>query len=350
MTDITMRQMFEAGVHYGHQARYWCPEMAPYIYGVKDKIHIINLDKTLPLYQAAINFAGSVIAKRGKILFVGTKPIVSEIISEEAKRCNMPYVNYRWLGGMLTNYKTIRQSIKRLKDLEEFRDSPVFNSLSKKEALSITRDIAKLERSLGGIRNMNGLPDAIFVVDIGHDKIAVSEAAKLRIPIIGVVDTNHSPRGIDYIIPGNDDSARALKLYVQGIADIIATVRSTLPVEVEEKEIKKITKKPPRTGKKVPEHKVAEPVVEDIPVGEVKDKVVPVIEEENEPQKAAHKVVKIVRKPVATEKKAEAAKPKRTVKKVAAKPKLHKKPTKEKETTKEQEIAKNSASVNEEKE
>ena len=322
MTDITMRQMFEAGVHYGHQVRFWHPAMAPYIYGVKDKIHIINLDKTLPLYQAAVNFAGSVTAKRGKILFVGTKPIASEVICEEAKRCGMPYVHYRWLGGMLTNYRTIRQSVKRLKELEDFRDSPIFAGLSKKEALMITRDINKLERSLGGIRNMNGLPDALFVVDIGHDNIAVSEAAKLKIPIIGVVDTNHNPKGIDYIIPGNDDSARAIKLYVQGIADMIATVRSTLPPEsTEEKDVKKVVKKQqPKASKRVVAKAAAEVPVEAAATA-VAEMPSSEIVSTGTQEAEAHKVAKVVKKKSGDTESASTHKVKRVVKHSDAKPK-----------------------------
>lgn len=232
--NITMRQMLEAGVHFGHRVRYWNPKMAPYIFSTKSKVHIINLEKTLPMYKEAVNFLGSVAAKKGRILFVGTKQQARNVISEEAKRCGMPYVDYRWLGGMLTNYKTIRQSLKRLEDLEELRDGPKFPQLSKKEALSITREITKLERGLGGIRDMGGLPDAIFVLDVGYEKIAVTEARKLRIPIVGVVDTNNVPDEIDYVIPGNDDSIRAIKLYLKGIVDAVIDARSTI---IEEEKI-----------------------------------------------------------------------------------------------------------------
>lgn len=236
MSNITMRQMLEAGVHFGHQVRYWNPKMAPYIFGTRNKIHIINLEKTLPMFQEALNFLGSVASKKGKILFVGTKSQIQESVKAEAERCKMPYVQHRWLGGMLTNYKTIRQSLKRLKDLEELRDSPKFLKLTKKEALNLMRSITKLEKALGGVRDMGGLPDAIFVLDVGHEKIAVSEAQKLKIPIVGIVDTNHSPEGIDYVIPGNDDSARALKIYLQGAANAIADARSHI---VEEEKIEK---------------------------------------------------------------------------------------------------------------
>lgn len=251
-----MRQMLEAGVHFGHQVSFWNPKMAPYIFGVKSKIHIIDLEKTVPLYQEALNFLSSIAAKKGKILFVGTKQQARNLIREEAKRCHMPYVDFRWLGGMLTNYKTIRQSLKRLKELEDLRDSPTFTRLSKKEALSIMREITKLEHSLGGIRDMGGLPDALFVIDVGHEKIAISEAAKLKIPIIGVVDTNNSPDGIDYIIPGNDDSIRSIKLYLQGVVDTIieargAIIEEEIISEKEEKEKKGAGRKSPLPKKKV---------------------------------------------------------------------------------------------------
>lgn len=227
MTQLTMRQMFEAGVHFGHRTRHWNPKMAPYIYGARDKIHIINLEFTLPLYKDALDFIGSLASKRGKVLFVGTKRAAQEIIKEQAIRCGMPYVDHRWLGGMLTNYRTVRQSIKRLKDLEAMNLDGTMQRLSKKEALQLTRELAKLERSLGGIKDMAGLPDALFVVDVGHEHIAVSEAQKLKIPIIGIVDTNHSPEGIDYIIPGNDDAIRAVELYVTGVADAILDAKSS---------------------------------------------------------------------------------------------------------------------------
>lgn len=238
MNNITIRQMLESGVHFGHQVSFWNPKMAPYIFGIKSKIHIIDLEQTLPLYKQAINFLSSIAAKKGKILFVGTKQQARTLIRAEAERCRMPYVDYRWLGGMLTNYKTIRQSLKRLKELEDLRDSRTFARLTKKEALSIMREITKIERSLGGIRNMGGLPDAIFVIDVGHEKIAVSEASKLKIPIVGVVDTNNCPDGIDYIIPGNDDSIRAIKFYLQHIVDAVIDARGNITDEeiVAEKE------------------------------------------------------------------------------------------------------------------
>jgi small subunit ribosomal protein S2 len=236
--NITMQQMLESGLHFGHQTRFWHPKMANYIFGVRHRIHIVNLDKTLPLLKSAINFVSSLAAKKGKILFVGTKPAAQDIIRAEAERCGMPYVSYRWPGGMLTNYKTLRQSIKRLKELEELRDSPISDKLTKKEALMLDREIERLDKSLGGVRHMGGLPDAMFVIDVGHERIAINEARKLKIPIIGVVDTNCSPDGIDYVIPGNDDAVKAIKFYAQHLADAIALARSNLSEEelAEEKE------------------------------------------------------------------------------------------------------------------
>ncbi|MEY3220342.1 MAG: hypothetical protein RIT27_1699 [Pseudomonadota bacterium] len=221
MANVTMRQMLEAGVHFGHQTRYWNPQMAPYIFGERNKIHIINLEHTLPLYQDAANFLGKLASKRGKVLFVGTKRAAQEAIKEAAEKCGMPYVNRRWLGGMLTNFKTLKSSVKRMKDLEMMAVDGTFAKLTKKEALDLTRESAKLEASLGGIKHMNGLPDALFVIDVGHENIAVSEARKLGIPVLGIVDTNNSPLNIDYVIPGNDDAIRAIQLYLNGIADAI---------------------------------------------------------------------------------------------------------------------------------
>jgi small subunit ribosomal protein S2 len=221
MATTSMRQMLEAGVHFGHQTRYWNPKMAPYIFGARSKIHIINLEKTLPLYNDALNAVGKLAAKGGKLLFVGTKRAGREATAEAAIRCGMPYVNYRWLGGMLTNFKTVRQSIKRLKELEMMAQDGSFERLAKKEVILLNREMGKLERSLGGIKNMNSLPDALFVIDVGHERIAIQEAAKLSIPLIGVVDTNNDPDGIAYVIPGNDDSIRAIQLYVNGVADAV---------------------------------------------------------------------------------------------------------------------------------
>ncbi len=223
MSDVTMRQMLEAGVHFGHQTRYWNPKMAPYIFGERGKIHIINLEKTMPMFGEAMNYLGSVVANGGTILFVGTKRSAQKTIRENAERCGMPYVNHRWLGGMLTNYKTVRASIKRLKDLETMSEDGSFDRISKKEALMLKREMEKLERSLGGIKNMRGIPDVMFVVDVGYEKIAVSEARKLGIPVVGIVDTNNSIAGVDYIIPGNDDAIRAIKLYVESAANAVDT-------------------------------------------------------------------------------------------------------------------------------
>lgn len=239
-TPITMRQMLEAGVHFGHQKRYWNPKMSPYIFGVRQQIHIINLEQTLPLYQEALKFVQQITSSRGRILFVGTKPAAQEIIREEAQRCGMPYVDRRWLGGMLTNYKTIRQSIKRLREIETMQNDGMLQQLSKKEGLMILRELKKLEASLGGIKNMGGLPDALFVVDVGHEKTAISEARRLGIPVIGIVDTNNNPNHIDYVIPGNDDSVRSIRLYCQSMADVILSAKENLAdemlMQVKEKE------------------------------------------------------------------------------------------------------------------
>lgn len=226
---VNMRDMLKAGVHFGHQTRYWNPKMAEYIYGARNKIHIINLEKTLPLLNDCFNVVGKIASHKGKVLFVGTKPAAQELIKEQAERCKMPFVNHRWLGGMLTNYKTIRQSIRRLKELEAMFEKNSFGRLVKKEILQLTRERDKLERSLGGIKNMGGLPDALFVIDVGHEKIAIAEANRLSIPVIGIVDTNNSPKGVDFIIPGNDDSTRAIKLYTTAMADAILEGRASNP-------------------------------------------------------------------------------------------------------------------------
>jgi small subunit ribosomal protein S2 len=230
--SVTMRQMLEAGVHFGHQTRYWNPKMAGYIFGHRNKIHIINLEKTLALYQEATKFARQLAANRGTLLFVGTKRQAREIMREEAQRAAMPYVDHRWLGGMLTNFKTVKQSIKRLKEIEALQQEGGLERISKKEALGITRDLEKLQRSLGGIKDLQALPDALFVIDVGYQKGAIQEAVKLGIPVIGVVDTNHSPEGIDYVIPGNDDSSRAIRLYARGIADAVLEGRTQSLEEV----------------------------------------------------------------------------------------------------------------------
>ena len=219
--SITMRQMLEAGVHFGHQTRYWNPKMAPYIFGDRNKIHIVNLEKTLPMFNEALKYASTLAANKGRILFVGTKRQAREILKEEALRADCAYVNYRWLGGMLTNFKTVKQSIKRLNELEAMLEDGTLDKLTKKEALNLKREYDKLERSIGGIKNMISLPDAVFVIDVGYESGAVVEATKLGIPIIGIVDTNNSIENINYVIPGNDDSSRAIRLYSRGMADAI---------------------------------------------------------------------------------------------------------------------------------
>ena len=226
MTDVSMRQMLEAGVHFGHQTRFWSPKMSPYIFGARNKIHIINLEKTLPMYREALNFLGSVAAGRGKILFVGTKRQAGKIVREQAQRCNCSYVDHRWLGGMLTNFKTVKNSIARLVELDEMVSTGAAAGLTKKETLMLERERTKLDRSLSGIRDMKGLPDALFIIDVNHERIAVSEARKLGIPVVGVCDTNSSPEGIDYLIPGNDDAIRAIRLYLQGAADAVLEARA----------------------------------------------------------------------------------------------------------------------------
>jgi small subunit ribosomal protein S2 len=270
MADVTMRQMLEAGVHFGHQTRYWNPKMAPYIFGERNKIHIINLEKSLPMAREAYAFVKAVVADHGTVLFVGTKRSARDSMRAQAERAGMPFVSYRWLGGMLTNYKTIRQSVKRLRELEQMGEERGFEGLTKKEALGLAREQEKLERSLGGIKAMSSLPDVLFVVDVDHEDIAVREARKLGIPVVAVVDTNCSPEGVDYVIPGNDDAMRAIELYATLIADAVLDGRASLPqvalgedefVELDEEgkprkvagRKKKAAKKPAgRTGKKAP--------------------------------------------------------------------------------------------------
>lgn len=230
--SVTMRQMLEAGVHFGHQTRFWNPRMAPYIFGHRNKIHIVNLEKTMVKYNEAMDFARKLSANRGTILFVSTKRQAREILAEEARRAGMPYVDERWLGGMLTNFKTVKQSIKRLKEMEAMVEDGSMERLSKREALTAKREMDKLQKSIGGIKDMGGLPDALFVIDVGYHKIAITEAQKLGIPVIAVVDTNHSPEGVDYIIPGNDDSSRAIRLYARGVADAVLQGRSQVLQEI----------------------------------------------------------------------------------------------------------------------
>ncbi|QKS30428.1 MAG: 30S ribosomal protein S2 [Accumulibacter sp.] len=230
--STTMRQMLEAGVHFGHQTRFWNPKMAPYIFGARNKIHIVNLEQTLAKYNEAMSFVRKLSANKGTILFVGTKRQAREIMAEEATRCASPYVDQRWLGGMLTNFKTIKQSLKRLKELELMCEDGSLDRLGKKEALMLTRELDKMHKSIGGIKEMASLPDALFVIDVGYHKIAITEAVKLGIPVVAVVDTNHSPDGVDYVIPGNDDSSRAIRLYARGVADAVLEGRSQFVEEL----------------------------------------------------------------------------------------------------------------------
>ena len=229
--SVTMREMLEAGVHFGHQTRFWNPKMAPFIFGHRNKIHIINLEKSLPMFQEAAKFVRQLTARRGTVLMVGTKRQARDIVAAEAQRAGVPFVNQRWLGGMLTNFKTVKTSIKRLKEMKVQQEAGL-DSMSKKEQLMFAREIAKLEKDIGGIQDMGALPDAIFVIDVGYHKIAIAEAKKLGIPLIGVVDSNHSPEGIDYVIPGNDDSAKAVTLYARGIADAVLEGRANAEDDV----------------------------------------------------------------------------------------------------------------------
>jgi len=363
MADVTMRQMLEAGVHFGHQTRYWNPKMSPYIFGERNKIHIINLEKSLPLAREAAAFIKGTVADGGKVLFVGTKRAAREAVQTHARRCEMPFVSQRWLGGMLTNYKTIRQSVKRLTTLEQMSEDGTFEGLTKKEVLGLSREQEKLERSLGGIKDMRNVPDVLFVVDVDHEDIALREAKKLGIPVVAIVDTNCSPEGVDYVIPGNDDAMRAIELYAGLVADAVLDGKSSLPevalgdddfVELDEEgnvkksKAKKKSAKKKATAKKSPAKKVAvkkaadekadEPVAEeaqakeakveetkaDEPVAEeakaeevkaeevkaeeVKAEEAPVVEEKAEP-KAAKKVAKKAAKKT-TKKVAKKAEPK----------------------------------------
>jgi len=228
MSNVTMREMLEAGVHFGHQTRYWNPSMAPYLFGQRNKIHIINLEKTLPLYEDAMNFVSKMASKKGTILFVGTKRAAQSIVAEEAVRCGMPYINRRWLGGLLTNFKTVKGSINRLKEIETMQTDGSFERVNKKEQLMLRRELDKLKANLSGIKDMRGIPDAIFIVDVGYENIAVNEAVKLGIPVIGIVDSNNSPKGVDYVIPGNDDAIRSITLYTKGVADSVLDSRQSV--------------------------------------------------------------------------------------------------------------------------
>jgi small subunit ribosomal protein S2 len=282
MTGMSMRQMLEAGVHFGHQTRFWNPKMAPYIFGERNRIHIINLEKSLPLYVEAAGFVRHVVADGGRVLFVGTKRSAREAVAREAARCGMPYVSHRWLGGMLTNFKTIRQSIRRLAEIDEMAANGLLDQRSKREAQMLRREREKLDRSLGGIREMDGLPDVLFVVDVGHEKIAIHEAQKLGIPVVAVVDTNCSPDGISYVIPGNDDAMRAIELYAAGIADAVIEGRATLPaVPVGEDEFVELDDEGKPRAKGGPKRRAA-PVRKKTPVRRK-----PVVEAEAAPEAAA---------------------------------------------------------------
>ena len=294
MAKISMRQMLEAGVHFGHQTRYWNPEMAPYIFGSRNKIHIINLEKTLPMANNAYAFVKSIVSDGGKVLFVGTKRAARDAIASEAQRSEMPYVNYRWLGGMLTNYKTIRNSVKRLKNLEKMEEEGGFEGLTKKEILGLTRERKKLEKSLGGIKDMGALPDILFIIDVSHEDIAVREARKLGIPVVAIVDTNCSPNFVDYVIPGNDDAIKAIKFYTSYIADAVLDGKASVPeiaskddefIELDEsgkptKKTKRISKK----GKKISSRKVkitSKNIEKKEPIHEVGDGTIPLTESED---------------------------------------------------------------------
>lgn len=260
MAKTSMKKMLEAGVHFGHRSRFWHPKMDQYIYGTRNGVHIINLEKTLPMFNDVLNFASKTAAAGGSILFVGTKRAASDIMKEEAIRCGMPYVNHRWLGGMMTNYKTIKASIKRLKDLE-FLAEENFSQFGKKEALMMTREMDKLERSLGGIKDLGGIPDVVFVIDIGHEKNAIAESKKLGLPIIGIVDTNHNPEGIDYVVPGNDDSIRAISYYAREVANAVLEAKAAAGTQVKKAPVAKKAA-PAKKADKVVEEKVATPVAE----------------------------------------------------------------------------------------
>ena len=268
MSNVTMREMLEAGVHFGHQTRFWNPKMAPFIFGERNKIHIINLEQTMPLCKDAVNYLGKVASKKGKILFVGTKRAASDTVSQEAQRCGMPFINHRWLGGMLTNFRTVRASIKRLKELEEMSTSNSYEKINKKEILNLSREQEKLEKTLGGIKDMGGLPDVLFVIDVGYENIAVQEACKLGIPVVGVVDTNNSPDNVDYIIPGNDDSMRAIKLYTQMVADAIlegkANIAGPVDGDAELIELESEDAIPPKAPTKISAKKSAAPAEEQV--------------------------------------------------------------------------------------
>lgn len=331
--NVSMKEMLKAGVHFGHQCRYWNPKMEPYIFGARNKIHIINLEHTVPALNSALEEVANLADKKKKILFVGTKRAASKIVRQEAERAGMPYVNHRWLGGMLTNYKTIRGSIKRLKELETKELDGTFKRLTKKEALMLTRQKEKLERSIGGIKEMGGLPDALFVIDVDHERIAVSEANNLRIPVIGVVDTNSNPDGVNYVIPGNDDALRAIQLYAAAIADACLEGRARSGpaggnnefVEVDDVEVEAPAAKAPAAVAEVEAAPAAEPVVKEAAPAakeEVKAEAKVEAKAEVKPEAKVEAKAEVKAEKPAAEAKAEAAPKKAAVKKAPAKKKV----------------------------
>lgn len=342
---ISMRDMLQAGVHFGHQVRYWNPKMAPYIYGVRHRIHIINLEETLPLFRDALTFVRRIAENRGKILFVGTKPSAREVVHEEATRCGMPYVDYRWLGGMLTNYKTIRQSIKRLRNLEKLlEDQDTLRAMTKKEVLNLMREKEKLSNCLEGIKSMGGLPDALFVIDVGQEKIAVQEANRLGIPVIGIVDTNASPKGVDYLIPGNDDAIRSIRLYCKTIADAIIDVRGVVQPEEEIEEDVKPSKVTPIVRKKAAKGAKSEATDEDSTVaGSSGDEAESTIASAVETAKAMPKKKSVVKKAASEKTDEKKAETKKAAKKTAVKKSAAKKPAATKTATKKKAASKKAA-------
>ncbi len=315
MAKVSMRQMLEAGVHFGHQTRYWNPKMAPYIFGDRNKIHIINLEQTLPMFNDALNFAGKIAAKGGKVMFVGTKRAAQTAIREEATRCKMPFVDQRWLGGMLTNYKTIKQSVRRMQEIEKMEADGTINRGGKKEALMLTRELEKLNKGLGGIKDMRSLPDALFIVDVGHESIAVKEAKTLGIPVIGVVDTNNSAENVDYVIPGNDDAIRAIQLYTSAIADSV--VEGHLAAATNAEEMAAAAPKPKAAPKKAAAKPEAKVTKKESPKAEA----APATEEEAPAKEEATPAKEKAPAKKAAEKKEETPKKKAAPKKAAAKSK-----------------------------
>ena len=372
-----MREMLEAGVHFGHQTRFWNPQMAQFLFGQRNKIHIINLEQTLPLFNDALNYTGKLASKKGTILFVGTKRAAQKIIQDEALRCGMPYVNRRWLGGLLTNYKTVKQSINRLKDLESMVEDGSTDKLSKKETLGLRRELEKLKSNLDGIKDMKGLPDALFIIDVGYEDIAVKEAIKLGIPVIGVVDSNNSPTGVDYVIPGNDDAIRSIRLYAKGIADAIIEGRGTVAhlggeggadefVELDESGTPVVQEKPRRAKVMTTKKTAKKKITQAAPAQESEATTVQVVEEPvasedvteklpTEPaaekaEPAAKAEEKVETKPEATaQKKEEVTEAKVTKKpaKKAATKKTTKKKTSKKKTAKKKTAAKKGADTKE---